>query len=489
MSKPIYPEIPNWIDGCESQKLTNDFIEKLNPHNGSLLYKIPNSSIEEVSIAVNVASNNLIFWSAKTPIERGCILSEIVDVMKSRFDELVECISIETGKSPRDAKSEVNAAIMQGAYWAGEGMRLYGRSLTSGMLNKHTHTVRQPRGVAGLIVPANTPIANIAWKVFPALICGNTVVLKAAEDAPKTALLFAQFTKQAGLPNGVLNVIQGYGSTSGAALVQNKSVSVVSFTGSTEVGRWIAKMCGDRLARVSLELGGKNPFVVCDDANIDQAVHWAVLSAFSNAGQRCAAGSRILVFENIYAAFRQKLLRKIKQLKLGTSAGCDIGPVINRRNQLKVLAAIEKARAYGGDVLCGGDSPKNQDLENGFYIEPTIIEFLEKYSVLDDEELFGPVATIKPVKDLDEAISISNSTAYGLTSAIHTSNIDRALWFSHKVKAGVANVNLGTFGSEPHMPFGGFGLSGNGTREPGIEALDVYSELKNISILVRNEFI
>jgi acyl-CoA reductase-like NAD-dependent aldehyde dehydrogenase len=214
-------------------------------------------------------------------------------------------------------------------------------------------------------------------------------------------------------------------------------------------------------------------------------VHWASLSAFSNAGQRCAAGSRLLIFEGVYEAFRERLVSKARSLKLGVEAGCDLGPVISRRQQQGILQAIGDAAAQGGSVLCGGGAPKAAGRRAGCYIEPTLVDGLALDAPLSCRELFGPVATLHPVKDLAHALAVANDTEYGLTAAIHTRSVDRALWFAHRVRAGVANVNLGTYGSEPHMPFGGFGASGNGTREPGVEALDVYSELKNISFLVR----
>lgn len=477
--------IPNWINGKESRPEGDAWLDKYNPHNGELLSQVADSSAADIQRAISAATDAFPSWSELTPVKRGQILADIVAAMKRRADELADCVALETGKPPQDAKGEVGGAILQGEYFTGEGMRLYGRSLTSGMAGKYSHTVRQPCGVAGLIVPANTPIANIAWKVFPALICGNTVVLKAAEDAPRIAWLFAQLTKEAGLPDGVLNVVQGRGQTAGAALVTDERISVVSFTGSTEVGRWIAEVAGKRLARVSLELGGKNPFIVCDDADLDQAVHWASLSAFSNAGQRCAAGSRILVFRHVYDEFRDKLTAKARSLKLGVSVGCDLGPVISRRQQQSILAAIENAKAEGGRVLCGGAAPKAPELSSGYYIQPTLIEGLDTRAELSSKEVFGPVATLHVVEDLTEALKHANATEYGLTAAIHTRSVDRAMWFAQRVRAGMANVNLGTYGSEPHMPFGGFGASGNGTREPGVEALDVYSELKNISFLVR----
>jgi aldehyde dehydrogenase (NAD+) len=481
--------IPNWINGQEAQPANNLWLDKFNPHSGELLCLVADSSAVDAQRAIAAAGDAFPAWSELTPVKRGQILSDIAAAMKQRSAELADCVAVETGKPPQDAKGEVGAAILQAEYFAGEGMRLYGRSLTSGTLGKYSHTVRQPLGIAGLIVPANTPIANIAWKTFPALICGNTVVMKAAEDAPRIANLFAQLAKEAGLPDGVFNVVQGRGQSAGAALVEDSHVAVISFTGSTNVGRWIAEVAGKRLARISLELGGKNSLVVCDDADIDQAVHWASLSAFSNAGQRCAAGSRILVFKDIYDSFRDKFVTKANSLNLGISAGCDLGPVINKRQQQNILAAIETAKADGGHVLCGGSEPCDPDLANGYYIQPTIIDGLQSSADLSCKEIFGPVVTLHSVDDLADALKLANSTEYGLTAAIHTRNVDRAMWYAQRVKTGVANINLGTFGSEPHMPFGGFGASGNGTREPGVEALDVYSELKNISFLVRDALI
>lgn len=482
-------KIPNWINGQAVKPADDAWLNKFNPHNGQLLYHVADSSAQDTGRAIAAASEAFSSWAEMTPIRRGQILSDIVAAMKRRADTLAGCIALETGKPPQDAKGETSGAIMQAEYFAGEGMRLFGKSLTSGTPGKYSHTVRQPRGIAGLIVPANTPIANIAWKTFPALICGNTVVLKAAEDSPRTAQLFAELTKDAGLPDGVFNVIQGRGQPAGAAMVTDERVNVISFTGSTGVGRWIAEIGGRRLARVSLELGGKNPLVVCDDADLDLAVHWASLSAFSNAGQRCASGSRIIVFKSVYDVFRDKLVSKASGLKLGVAAGCDLGPVINQRQHQLIIAALEQAQVDGGRILCGGKASDDPELANGYYIQPTVIEGLAASAELSCKEVFGPVVTLHVVDDMEEALQLSNATEYGLTAAIHTRNVDRAMWFAQRVKSGVANINMGTYGSEPHMPFGGFGASGNGTREPGVEALDVYSELKNISFLVRPELL
>jgi aldehyde dehydrogenase (NAD+) len=481
--------IGNWVNGRPVAPEQDMWIEKFNPHTGELASLVANSSDTDVSTAVDAARVAFPAWSETPPVRRGQVLSAIAAAMKARAAELADCIAVETGKPPMDASGETGGAILQAEYFAGEGMRLHGRSLTSSVAGKYSHTVRQSHGVAGLIVPANTPIANIAWKVFPALICGNTVVLKASEDSPQIAMLFAELTTQAGLPDGVLNVVQGRGDQAGAALVGNPSVDMISFTGSTGVGRWIAETAGRRLKRVSLELGGKNPFVVCDDADIGKAVHWASLSAFSNAGQRCASGSRILVFGAVYDQFVEQFVRAAKGLKLGVGADCDLGPVVNKRQQANILAAIDRACEAGGRILCGGRAPDQAGLSAGCYVEPTVVEGLQPTDTLACQEIFGPVATLHRVETMQEALNLANATDYGLTAAIHTRNVDRAMWFAQRVRSGVANINLGTFGSEPHMPFGGLGVSGNGTREPGVEALDVYSELKNISFLTRNDLI
>jgi len=482
-------KICNWINGKAAEVAPCDWLEKIDPHSGELLWLVPDTDAVDVRDAVSAAQAAFPKWRDTTAVRRGQLLGQMVAAMRAHAQELQDCIARETGKPPQDAQGEVGAAIAQGEFFAGEGMRMYARSLTSAVPGKHSHCIRQPHGVAALIVPANTPLANIAWKVFPALICGNTVVLKASEDAPRTALLMAEIGKEAGLPDGVFNVVQGSGRRTGSELVLDPRVALISFTGSTNVGRWIAQEAGRRLARVSLELGGKNPFVVCDDAELEHAVHWAVLSAFSNAGQRCAAGSRIIVFEGVYERFRRVLLDRVATLALGVGADCNLGPLINARHQRAVLEAIARAREAGGRVLCGGSKPASAALAQGCYVEPTVIEGIGPEAAIAREELFGPVATLHPVNDLQQALELANASEYGLTAAIHTRSVDRAVWFAHRVRAGVANVNLGTYGSEPHMPFGGFGASGNGTREPGTEALDVYAELKNISFLARDGLI
>lgn len=475
-------EIHNWVAGRECTAVSGEYFDKVNPATGELMTRVARSRAEDVSNAVSAATAAQPEWAAVPAVERGEILLEISMALKERREEIAAVVAAETGKSHRDALGETNGAIALGVFMAGEGQRLYGRTTTSGVKNKHAMTVRQPMGVAGLIISANTPIANVAWKVFPALICGNAVVLKASEDAPATAWLFSSIAHDHRLPAGTLNVINGYGDEAGAPLVANRDVNVISFTGSTAVGRRIATEAGTRLAKVSLELGGKNPLVVCDDADLQNAVKWVVLSAFSNAGQRCASGSRIILFDAVYDQFRSMLIEATKSLRVGNTDEDDFGPVINERQLLNMIAVIERAQKTGASIICGGHRLIDDGHRNGYYLAPTLIENVGPHDEISQTELFGPVACLYRVKDFTTALLRANESPYGLTACIHTRSLHRAIEFTQKVESGVAVVNAGTFGSEPHMPFGGLKDSGNGSREPGTEALDIYSSLKDIYI-------
>ena len=479
----LFPiEIPNWIDGKEKPAVSGELFDKLNPANGKLLCRVARSRAEDIRKAIEVAKLSQPTWADTPPVQRGMILHDIVKGMKSHQREIAQIVSLETGKSFKDAYGETEGAIALGLFFASEGQRLYGRTTASAVPNKYAMTIRQPIGVAGLIIAANTPIANVAWKVFPALICGNTAVLKVAEDTPGTAWIFGQIAHEAGLPAGVLSIIQGYGKEAGAPLVEHPDVGVISFTGSTEVGRYINRIAGERLAKVSLELGGKNPLVVCDDADLQNAMKWVLLSAFSNAGQRCASGSRIIIFSSIYDRFRDMLIEGTKKLKVGPTDEDDFGPVINEEQLNNMLGVVERARQKGVVILTGGHRLTDPEYCDGFYMAPTLIENVDPQDEISTTELFGPIACLYHARDFSEALSLANKSPYGLTACIHTQSIHRAVEFTQKVQAGVANVNAATFGSEPHMPFGGLKQSGNGWREPGTEALDVYSELKQICI-------
>ena len=477
----LFPdEILNLIDGVDAAAAAGEWFDKIDPADGARLCRAARSRAADVDRAIAAARRAQPAWAATPPVKRGDILHAVVMALADNQETVAKIVAAETGKSYKDAYGETGGAIALGLFMAGEGQRLYGRTTTSGAENKYAMTIRQPLGVAGLIIAANTPIANVAWKVFPALICGNTAVLKPAEDTPVTAWIFGKLARGAGLPAGVLNIIHGDGVEAGAPLVENTDVDVVSFTGSTAVGRSIAKVAGERLAKISLELGGKNPLVVCDDADLENAVNWTVLSAFSNAGQRCASAGRVVVFETVYERFRDLLVESTARLKVGPADDDDFGPVINAKQLDNMLKAVEAARQNGAVVLCGGHRLTGPAHAGGFYMAPTVIENVRADDRISTSELFGPIACLYRVKNFAEALALANNSPYGLTASIHTRSVHRAIEFVQKVQAGVAVVNAGTYGSEPHMPFGGVKQSGNGSREPGTEALDVYSSLKDI---------
>lgn len=476
--------IPNLIGGRDLLAASDDTLDRHAPHDGRLLWRLARSQAADVARAVDAAEAARHDWAHTAAPARGDLLFRLCNLLDEHADDIAAIVAAETGKSRSDARGEVGGAISLGRFFAGEGTRLYGRTTTSAVATKQVTMVREPIGVAALIIASNTPIANVAWKSFPALICGNTAVLKAAEDTPATAWLFGELARQAGIPDGVFNIVHGLGEEAGAPLVADERIEVISFTGSTAVGHQIAEVAAKRLARVSLELGGKNPLVVCDDADVDRAVDWTWKSAFTNAGQRCAAGSRIIVTDGIYDQFVDALLARTASLKVGPDDGDDLGPVISERALARILERLETVDGTTARLLVGGQRLDDDAHAAGSYLAPTVVEIDVPDHQLSAVELFGPVAQLYRVPDYPAALSLANDSAYGLTAAIHTRDFDRAMHFTREVSAGVAVVNGGTYGSEPHMPFGGRRLSGNGTREPGTEALDVYSELKSVYLWV-----
>jgi alpha-ketoglutaric semialdehyde dehydrogenase len=464
-------ETPNFVDGRAVPPASGAWLDKLSPADGTLLCRLARSGPEDVDAAVTAARAAQPAWAEHTPVERGEILRELALSLRARRDEAADIVVAETGKALELALGETDAAVEMGLFVAGEGRRSYGRTTTASMRHRTVLTVRQPLGVAGLIMSFNTPLPNIAWKVFPALLCGNSAVVKPSEHVPASAFFFAELALEAGVPPGVLNVVQGLGTEAGAALVEHEDVDLVSFTGSARTGRWINEVAGRRLAKVCLELGGKNALVVCDDAELENAVRWALGSAFSNAGQRCAAASRIVVFEDVYDAFRERLVAGAKKL--------EPEPVISEAALERVLDSIARAVTDGATVLTGGERLALP----GFQLAPTVLEGASPDDEISRTELFGPVTLLYRVGTLVEAISLANDSPYGLTAAVHTASLHRALRFVEKVQAGVVVVNGGTHGSEPHMGFGGVKDSGTGWREAGIEALDVYSDWKIVNLI------
>jgi acyl-CoA reductase-like NAD-dependent aldehyde dehydrogenase len=462
-------DVSNLISGREEPAASGSTFEKLRPADGSPLCNVARSSATDVEAAVASARGAQPDWAARTPIERGELVREVALRLREARDAAARYVVDETGKSLELALGEVDAAVEMGFFVAGEGRRLYGRTTTSAMPNRTVMTVRRPVGVAALIVSFNTPLPNYAWKTFPAVLCGNAAVLKPSEHTPLSASLFAELCKTV-LPPGVVNVVNGFGAEVGPPLVAHDDVDLISFTGSAATGRWINEHAGRRLAKVCLELGGKNALVVCDDADIDRAIEWSLASAFSNAGQRCAAASRLVVFDAVYEEFRERLVAGARAY--------EAGPVISEESLTRILDALK-----GAHVLSGGERLDRP----GSWLAPTVVEDVPADADLSCRELFGPVTILYRVRDLDEAIALVNDSPYGLTSAIHTASIHRAMRFVEAADAGVVVVNGGTHGSEPHMGFGGVKQSGTGWREAGVEALDVYSEWKYVNLIADPE--
>jgi aldehyde dehydrogenase (NAD+) len=426
---------------------------------------VARSDDADVAAAAAAARSAQPAWATLTPVERGRLVREVALVLQSRREELADAVVEETGKSRDLALGEADAAIEMGFFVAGEGRRLYGRTTTSAMPNRTVMATRRPIGVAALIVSFNTPLPNYAWKVFPAVFCGNSAVLKPSEHTPLSASLFTSIANDI-LPPGVLNIVHGLGGEVGPPLVEHPDVDLVSFTGSAETGRWINEHAGRRLAKVCLELGGKNALVVCDDADLDRAVEWSFASAFSNAGQRCAAASRLVVFDAVYEHFRRRFVEGARSY--------EAGPLISEESLERIMSALAGAR-----VLAGGERVDRP----GWWLPPTVVEDVPVDAELSCTELFGPVTILYRVRNLDEAIGMVNASPYGLTAAIHTASLHRAMRFADAAEAGVVVVNGGTHGSEPHMAFGGVKQSGTGWREAGVEALDVYTEWKYVNLI------
>ncbi len=468
----ISAEAPNLVAGEDRPSLDGRWFEKSRPADGAPLCRVARSSAADADAAVTAACEAQPEWAARTPVERGDVVRGIVELLRERREEASELVAAETGKSLALARGETDAAIEMGFFVAGEGRRSYGRTTTSSMPHRTVLTLRRPVGVAALLISFNTPLPNVAWKAFPSIVCGNASVLKPSEHAPLSAWWLGGLCLEAGLPAGVLNVLQGLGAEAGTPLVEDKRVDLVSFTGSASTGRLVAEAAGRRLAKTCLELGGKNALVVCDDADLDRAVEWTLASAFSNAGQRCAAASRVVVFDAVYEEFRERLVA-------GVDALADVGPVVSRASMERILAAVARARDDGATVLRGGERVG----EAGWHVSPTLVEGVAPDAPLSCEELFGPVAALYRVGGLDDAVSLVNDSPYGLTAAIHTASVHRAMVFAERVTAGVVVVNAGTHGSEPHMGFGGVKQSGTGWKEAGVEALDVYSETRYVNLV------
>ena len=454
--------------------------ESLNPSTGEVIESFPRSGADDVDRAVATARAAWEEWRLVPAPERGNILFRFAQLLEQRKPELSDLMTREMGKVKAEAGGDVQEAIDMSYYMGGEGRRLFGQTTPSELQNKFMMSVRMPVGVVGAVTPWNFPIAIPAWKLCPALVCGNTVVLKPAEDTPKLAQRFVELLYDAGVPEDVVQIVHGFGEEAGDALVRHPDVPIITFTGSRETGVLVTKAAADRLKHVHLELGGKNAIIVLDDADVDLAVDGIVWSAFGTAGQRCTAASRVIVQRGVYETLQRKLVERAEKMKIGApwEDDTDIGPVINETAVEKIHSYTEIGRDEGAKLLTGGERVSG----HGFYYRPTVFADVEADMRIAQEEIFGPTTALIPVDSFEEAVRAANSVQYGLSSSIFTRDVNKAFAAMRDLHTGITYINAGTTGAEVHLPFGGMKQTGNGHREAGQAALDVFTEWKSVYV-------
>jgi aldehyde dehydrogenase (NAD+) len=475
----------NYIDGKWVRAASGEWFENVNPADTSdIVGRFPLSDESDVNSAVEAAKNAASRWRRTPAPKRAELLFRLGEILRGNKEKFTKQMTREMGKVLKEAGGDVQEAIDCTYYTAGEGRRLHGFTTPAEMPDKFAMCVRQPVGLCGLITPFNFPMAIPSWKLIPALVCGNTVVIKSGEDVPLSTINLVKSCEEAGIPAGVVNVVNGYGEA-GAALVDNKDVRLISFTGSTSTGRIIAEACARDNKIVSLEMGGKNAIIVMDDADIDNAVEGSLWGAFGTSGQRCTASSRLVVHKKVYKKFCEKLVERVKRLRVGDGLDprTEVGPVINRRAMEKIHGYIEIGKNHDKATLaCGGNIMTKGEHGKGFFIEPTVFTNVKPGMRIGQEEIFGPVTSIIPFSTLDEAIDIVNGVSYGLSSAIYTQDVNRAFYAMQELYTGICYVNSATIGAEVHLPFGGTKGTGNGHREAGTQVLDIFSEWKALYI-------
>ena len=461
-----------WVDARSGQRFATT-----DPATGEVLAEVARSDASDVADAVAAAKAAFDPWRRHPAPRRGEILFRAAEIMARRKEDLARRMTREMGKVIAEARGDVQEGIDLTYYMAGEGRRLMGQTVPAESPDKFAMSVREPVGVVAAITPWNFPMAIPTWKIMPALVGGNTIVFKPASDTPALACELVRILEEAGLPAGVLNLVTGPGGTVGDALVQHPDVTLVSFTGSTEAGRGVAVRCAEGLKRVTLELGGKNAIIVMDDADLDLATDGILWSAYGTSGQRCTACSRVIVHRAVEADLSARLLARIQTLRVGNGLdpATDVGPVINARALEKIHAYVQIGQQEGADLVVGG---RPVELAGGSFYEPTLFGGVRADMRIAQEEIFGPVLSMIPVADLDEAVRVNNGTAYGLSSAIYTRDVNRAFRAIRELSTGIVYVNAGTIGAEIQLPFGGTRGTGNGHREAGTAALDVYTEWK-----------
>jgi alpha-ketoglutaric semialdehyde dehydrogenase len=474
----------NYIGGEWVDSASGETFESTSPATGEAIGIFPRSNADDVDRAVDAANEAFQEWRLVPAPKRGEILYRFANLLTEEKDDVTDLMSHEMGKVKAEAGGDVQEAIDMSLYMAGEGRRLFGQTTPSELRDKFNMSVRQPIGVVGAITPWNFPIAIPSWKIAPALVCGNTVVFKPATDTPALGDRFVELFAEAGLPAGVLNIVHGGGGAVGDRLVKHPDVRVITLTGSRETGVEVMRNAADGLKHVHLELGGKNAIIVLDDADLELAVEGIVWSAFGTSGQRCTAASRVIVQEGVYEQLQSKLVAAAERMRLGPGweDDTDVGPVINKRALEKIHSYTGIGKDEGAKLLTGGEVATGNGLDKGFFYRPTIFGDVDPQMRVAQEEIFGPTTALIRVRDVDEAIRVSNGIKYGLSSSIFTRDVNKAFRAMRDLEAGITYINAGTIGAEVHLPFGGTKDTGNGHREAGQAALDVFTEWKSIYV-------
>ncbi len=474
----------NYIAGQWVTALSGEVFPSINPANGEIIGEVPKSDRADVVRAVEAAAEAFPRWRKVPAPKRGEILYRVGRKLEENKERLAQLLTREMGKVIAEARGDVQEAIDMAYFMAGEGRRLLGYTAPVELPNKFGMALRDPVGVAGVITPWNFPIAIPSWKIFPALIAGNTVVFKPASDTPILGIEFVKIFEEAGLPPGVLNIVTGPGSAVGEALITHPAVKVISFTGSTEAGRRVSELAAPGLKKVSLELGGKNAIIVLDDADLNLALDGIIWSAFGTTGQRCTACSRVIVQKGVHKALVDRLVARTERLRLGDGLlpATDVGPVINRRALETIHHYVQIGLQEGARLLTGGQIALEGELAKGYFYMPTVFDAVRPEMRIAQEEIFGPVLSVIEVHDLEEAIAVNNATAYGLSSSIFTENVNAAFTAIRDLSTGIVYVNAGTIGAEIQFPFGGTRGTGNGHREAGQAALEVFTEWKSVYV-------
>ncbi|MDG1730001.1 MAG: aldehyde dehydrogenase [Algibacter sp.] len=476
-------KIQNFINGKFENPISDEWIDNYCPSDGEVYGQIPNSSKQDVENAYNAAIEAFPSWSKSTLEARSRILIKISELLETNLLRFAEAESKNNGKPISLAKAiDIPRAASNFRFFGNAITQFASESHESIGQNAINYTLRQPIGVVGCISPWNLPLYLFTWKIAPAIAAGNCVVAKPSEVTPMTAYLLGDILKEAGLPKGVLNIVHGLGSTAGQAIIEHPNIKAISFTGGTSTGAHIAKVAAPMFKKLSLELGGKNPNIIFADCDYDDMLETTVRSSFANQGQICLCGSRIFVEASIYERFKIDFIGKVKQLKIGhpSESSTDIGALVSKPHLEKVLSYIDIAKDEGGKILCGGNRVTLKDYENGYYLEPTVIEVKTNDCSVNQEEIFGPVVTIMPFETEDDVLEMANKVKYGLSATIWTNNLKRTMRMSNKLQAGIVWINTWML-RDLRTPFGGIKVSGVG-REGGFEALRFFTESKNVCI-------